>query len=106
MADIVTFTETIRKVYKVTDVSPEDGVVFDYTEFIEAQKRLGMKITARETQCKKCEKKFQDGDRMYMIITNHGNFFVCKECAKMFRRAMGRTDYCKPENQHLNWSEK
>lgn len=106
MADIVTFTETIRKVYKVTDVSPEDGVVFDYTKFIEAQKRLGMKITARETQCKKCEKKFQDGDRMYMIITDHGNFFVCKECAKMFRRAMGRTDYCKPENQHLNWSEK
>lgn len=106
MADIVTFTETIRKVYKVTDVSAEDGVVFDYTKFMEAQKRLGMKITARETQCKKCEKKFQDGDRMYMIITDHGNFFVCKECAKMFRRAMGRTDYCKPENQHLNWSEK
>lgn len=106
MADIVTFTETIRKVYKVTDVSPEDGIVFDYTKFMETQKRLGMKITARETQCKKCEKKFQDGDRMYMIITDHGNFFVCKECAKMFRRAMGRTDYCKPENQHLNWSEK
>lgn len=106
MADIVTFTETIRKVYKVRDVSPEDGVVFDYTKFMEAQKRLGLKITARETQCKKCEKKFQDGDRMYMIITDHGNFFVCKECAKMFRRAMGRTDYCKPENQHLNWSEK
>ena len=80
MADIVTFTETIRKVYKVTDVSPEDGIVFDYTKFMEAQKRLGLKVTARETQCKKC--------------------------AKMFRRAMGRTDYCKPENQHLNWSEK
>jgi RNase P subunit RPR2 len=102
----VTFTEIKRTVYEVTDVSPEDGVNFDYTRFMEIRKRHGMKITTRETHCKKCKKEFQDGDRMYLIITNNGNFFVCKDCAKKFRRSLGKKDYCKPENQHLNWGEK
>ena len=106
MADTVTFTKIIRKVYKVTDVSPEDGLVFDFTKWMHNAKRLGLKWQQEQTHCKKCNKEFHDGDRMYMKITDHGNFFVCKECAKMFRRAMGKTDYCKPENQHLNWSEK
>ena len=102
----VTLTEVKRTVYNVTDVSPEDGIVFDYTKLIAAQRRLGLKIAARETNCKKCKNAFQDGDRMYMIITDKGNFFVCKECAKHLRRKLGKKAYCKPENQHLNWGEK
>lgn len=106
MSKEVTFTEITRKVYKVEQVSPEDGVTFDYTKFMETAKRHNMKWNLSQTHCKKCKKAFQDGDRMYLAITDQGNICLCKDCAKYLRRKLGKPDYCKPENQHLNWREK
>lgn len=102
----VTFTEIKRKVYKVKQVSPEDGIVFDYSSLKEKSKRLGLNWLKEQDNCKKCKKAFQDGDRMYLGITNHGTIYLCKDCAKHLRRRLGKPDYCKPENQHLNWREK
>ena len=102
MAKKVTFSTIVKTTYEVKQVSPEDGVTFDFTKFMESAKRYNMKWNLEQTHCKKCEKPFQDGDRMYMAITNRGNLFLCKECARKLRRALGKPDYCKPENLYLN----
>lgn len=102
MTKKVTFSTIVKTTYEVEQVSPEDGVVFDFTKFMETRNKYRMGIGDRETHCKKCEKPFQDGDRMYMAITNRGNLFLCKECARKLRRALGKPDYCKPENLYLN----
>ena len=101
----VTFTEAIRKVYTVTDVSPEDGVIFDFSKLMENAKRMNLKRNQKQTHCKKCKKAFKDGDKMYMGITDQGNIFLCKECAKQLRHKLGKKDYCKSENQHLNYTQ-
>jgi rRNA maturation endonuclease Nob1 len=93
-----TFTEVITNTYKVTDVSPEDGITFDYTDLKKKTKKLGFKWRTEQNNCKKCKKAFHDGDRLYLAITNRGNFFMCKDCAKQLRRELGKPDYCKPEN--------
>ena len=105
---VASFTEVEikRTVYNVEDVSPEDGVIFDYTKFMTTAKQYGMKWNLKQTHCKKCKKEFKDGDRMYLAITNQGNIFLCKDCARMLRKRLGKPDYCKPENQHLNYVKK
>ena len=96
------FTEVITKEYKVTDVSPEDGIVFDFEKCVEAIKRNKMHFPLMEEGCRKCKKPFKNGDRMYLAITDQGNVFLCKDCAKQIRRKLGLPDYCKPENLYLN----
>ena len=99
----VTFEEAIRKTYVVEQVSPEDGVTFDFTKFMKTSKDYNIFSNLREgKQCKKCNKPFKDGDKMYMAITDKGNVFLCKECARELRRKLGKPDYCKPENLYLN----
>lgn len=93
-----TFTEVITNTYKVTDVSPEDGITFDFAETKNKSKKLGIKWPLKEDNCKKCKKAFQKGDRMYLAITDKGNVFICKDCAKQLRKELGIPDYCKPEN--------
>ena len=99
----VTLEEVIRKTYTVEQVSPEDGVVFDFTKFMQTSKNYNIGWNLKHgTHCKKCKKPFKDGDKMYMAITDKGNIFLCKDCARELRRQLGKPDYCKPENQHLN----
>ena len=88
--------------YTVTDVNPEDGVLFKFSMFKDTRQRLGLKFGKKESQCLKCDKKFEGDERMYMIITNKGNYFVCEECADKLRKEIGKPKWCKPENQHLN----
>ena len=102
MAKKVTFSTIVKTTYEVEQVSPEDGVTFDFNQFMETRKKFRMSIGDRETHCIKCKKPFEIGDRMYMTITNRGNFFLCRECAKKLRHALGMPDYCKPENLYLN----
>ncbi len=103
MGKKVTFTEITRKVYEVSDVSPEDGVTFEFAKWMETAKRLNLRWQQEQTHCKRCKKEFKEGDRMYMAITNYGNTFLCKECARKLRYELGKPDYCKPENHLLNY---
>lgn len=106
MSKEVKFDVVTRTTYVVTDVSPEDGITFDYTDWMEKARRMNLKWQLQQTHCKKCKRDFQDGDRMYMAITDRGNVFLCKECAATLRKKLGKSPYCKPENQHLNLMKK
>ena len=106
MSKTTTITKITETHYKISDISPEDGIVFDFTKFKNTRLTYGLKFGDKEKTCLNCDKPFQDGDRMYMVITDKGNFFVCKDCVAKLRRKMGVKDFCKPENQHLNINEK
>ena len=97
-----TLTKIVEEKYVIQDINPEDGMKFDFTKFKETRVRFGLGLSKKELTCLKCDKEFKDGDRMYLIITDKGNYFTCKECARKLRAEMGVDEYCKPENQHLN----
>lgn len=106
MSKTTTITKITETHYKISDISPEDGIVFDFTKFKNTRLTYELRFGDKEKTCLNCDKPFQDGDRMYMVITDKGNFFVCKDCVAKLRRKMGVKDFCKPENQHLNINEK
>lgn len=99
---VARITKIKRTTYVISDVSQEDGIVFDFTKFKDIRKRLGLRLGEKENTCLRCNKNFKDGDRLYMVITDKGNYFVCSDCVKKLRREMNLPDYCKPENQNLN----
>ena len=63
MSKEVKFDVVTRTTYVVTDVSPEDGITFDYTDWMEKARRMNLKwqspiSTQHESQRKNHPRKF------------------------------------------------
>ena len=72
-------TET--KVTKINIQCAGEEPFFNFGKFIKIRCDLGMH-TDNMHHCLVCGRKFKDDENIYLVITDHGNRLVCKECNK------------------------